>query len=123
MILRRKKHHSVDSTDLTPLDNNSRGGYRQRIGIQKTIASRAGLRAAQEFQPRPTEGRPSLGAIASPSPSARPLLSFEGAANSARRAAAAVAMGRLPGNVTFSEDLSDPGVHHTFMRLTLLLGR
>ena len=71
-----KKHHFVDSTDLIPLDNNSRGGYyKQRIGIQKTIASRAGLRAAQE--PRPTEGRHSLGAIASPSPSDRPLLSFE----------------------------------------------
>ena len=50
-----EKHHSVDSTDLTPRGNNYRGevssGYRAE---NKSRA--AGLRAAQE--PRPTEGRP-----------------------------------------------------------------
>ena len=50
-----EKHHSVHSTDLTPIGNNYRGevgsGYRPE---KKSRA--AGLRAAQE--PRPTEGRP-----------------------------------------------------------------
>ena len=50
-----EKHHSVHSSDLTPLGNNYRGevssGYRAE---NKSRA--AGLRAAQE--PRPTEGRP-----------------------------------------------------------------